>query len=218
MSGKSSVWIASIVAIAVVVLSVGGALAAQDSRPAALAHLAQQAATPQPNADPQRVIDALAAYFGVPADEIQALFDSGAGLGVIAEAYALADVTGMTPQEIVAAKVAGELNWGQFLKDAGVDPAQVKVKLGDIVSGTNRGGQQADADAADGQGEQQQDQDQTQQQDRNQERSAEKAQTEQQSQNQERSSSGSANQNSNSDHGNGGSDGGNGNGGGGKNK
>ena len=93
-----------------------------------------------PDADPQPIVDILAAYFGVAAEEIQALYDSGAGFGIIAEAYVLAGsgLTDMTPEQIVAAKAAGDLNWGQLLKDAGQNPGQTKVKLGDIVSGTRQ--------------------------------------------------------------------------------
>ncbi len=187
MSGKNRVWMASIVAIVVVVLSVGGALAAQDSRPVLTVGSAQQAATPQPCSDPQPAIDAVAAYFGVPVDEIQALYDSGAGLGVIAEAYTLADVIGMTPAEIVAAKMDDEVSWGEFLKDAGVDPAQVKVDLGEIVSGGGQGlgvQQTAATVAADTLGDQLQDQDRTHQQDQDQTHQQDQDQTHQQDQDQ----------------------------------
>jgi len=92
--------------------------------------------TPVPTVDPEKhpVILAMAAYFGVPPQEIRDLFDSGVGLGVIARAYVLGPLLGKTPQEIIDMKKSGDTNWGQLKKGVKGTPG-ADVSLGDIMSG-----------------------------------------------------------------------------------
>ena len=150
MTGKNVGRMLSITLLVVSLVLAGGAWAAQG--------------TPsQPVADPQQAIEALAEYLGVSPEEIQALYDSGIGLGVIAEAYILSDVLLMTPEEIIEAKTSGEINWGELLQEAGLQPGEIKLRLGDMISGASQGlGAGAGGPAA--QGEQYQNQEQTQNQ------------------------------------------------------
>lgn len=90
---------------------------------------------------PRLVIEALADYFGVSAEEVQQLYDSGVGLGLIVHLYALRDVLGKTPQEMLAEKEASGLGWGQFIglgqmddKEVGKEARQ-DITLGSIMSG-----------------------------------------------------------------------------------
>jgi uncharacterized membrane protein YgcG len=89
---------------------------------------------------PDFVIDAIADYFGVPADEVRQLYDSGVGLGLIVHLYALSETLGITPQQMLAEKEASGLGWGQFIglgqmedKEAGKEARQ-SVTLGSIMS------------------------------------------------------------------------------------
>ena len=192
MTGKNVGRMLSITLLVVSLVLAGGAWAAQG--------------TPsQPVADPQQAIEALAEYLGVSPEEIQALYDSGVGLGVIAEAYILSDVLLMTPEEIIEAKTSGEINWGELLQEAGLQPGEIKLRLGEIISGARQGLGAGAGDPA-AQGEQYQNQEQTQNQ--------EQAQQQQQTQNQNGDQDGSGGQGDNGN--SGGSQGGGGGSGGGQ--
>jgi hypothetical protein len=87
-------------------------------------HTALPAVVTPTNQLPHPMVEALAAHFGVPAEEIAALHDAGLGFGVIARAYSLAEhFEDVSPQALLAEFQAG-LGWGQIARQYGLNPGR----------------------------------------------------------------------------------------------
>lgn len=78
----------------------------------------------------ERIAQAIAKYFKVDVAKVNALFDSGKGFGEIVKAYALAQSSGKSVDEIFAMR-ENDQGWGKIVKTLAV--TKTKENLGKIM-------------------------------------------------------------------------------------
>ena len=78
------------------------------------------------------VLSTMARFFGVAYTDLEALHDSGLGMGIIARVYLISDALGVTPEEVVAMR-DDKAEWQDVVK--GLKDELKGGKLGSIMSG-----------------------------------------------------------------------------------
>ncbi len=81
----------------------------------------------------EKIANAIADYFGVDLDEVLDMHDQANGWGQVFFVFALAQVSGESPDDIWALREEG--GWGQVIKGLGLKPGNKGNSLGAAVSG-----------------------------------------------------------------------------------